>query len=361
MKKYLLPAALFLLACAGAFAAKTVAAKVKAEQEPVVYFSKEISPAKIQALYDKLNFKPEGKLGIKIHFGEEGNKNFIPPALVKDLVLKLKGTFVDTNTLYGGSRGKTKAHLETARSHGWTYAPVDILDADGEITLPYKGKYFEKVYIGKHMADYGSFLVISHFKGHGTSGIGGAIKNLAMGFGSPTGKKAQHSGMIPEIDHERCQECGTCRKVCPVGAIDENYNIDRKKCIGCGKCKTYCPYNAIDSASGPTKGPAFQEKLAEYAKGVTSRGKFTYINLAMNISRSCDCSSNAPKPFMDDVGVLASNDPVALDQASYDLVNQKTGLPDTFQKHSGISGLHALEYAETIGLGRRKYKLVEIK
>jgi hypothetical protein len=182
-----------------------------------------------------------------------------------------------------------------------------------------------------------------------------------MGFGSQTGKRVQHSGQIPNIVRGRCMKCGTCRRVCPVDAIDENFNIDRAKCIGCGKCKSYCPFNAVEAASGPTKGPVFQEKLAEYARGVTSRGKFAYINLAMNISKFCDCSATAPKPFIGDVGILASNDPVALDQASFDMVNKKAGLPDAFQHENGVSGQHALEYAETLGLGSRQYRLIEVE
>ncbi len=361
MKKTLIPLLVVALGWTAALGMMAAASKKAEADVPVVYYSKEISAAKIQAAYAKLGFKPEGKLGVKVHFGEKGNENYIPPALLKDLVTGLKGIFVETNTLYGGPRSDAKGHAALAREHGWGYAPVDILDADGETTIPYKGKYFDKVYVGKGMSRYGSFLVISHFKGHGTAGFGGAIKNLAMGFGSPAGKKEQHSGQVPTIRHEKCMRCGTCRRVCPVGAIDENYNIDRKKCIGCGKCVTYCPYEAIDSAPSRSSGEAFQEKLAEYARAVTAGRKVTYINLAMNISKACDCSSSAPKPFVGDVGVLASNDPVALDQASFDLVNKKAGLPDAFKHQNGVSGEHALEYAESIGLGKRKYKLVELK
>ena len=336
------------------------------EQEPsakpaAVYFSKTISPAKLKAVYQKLGFKPSGKLGVKVHFGEKGNENFIPPELLKSLVKELKGTFVETNTLYGGSRGNTKSHLATAKEHGWTYASIDILNADGEKTIPYKGKYFNKVIIGRNMDNYGSFLVISHFKGHSSAGFGGAIKNLAMGFGSPSGKKAQHSGMFPRVRSSKCVRCGLCRTECPVNAIREDFTVDETKCTGCGKCAEMCPYKAIVSAQRSTDGIVFQEKLAEYAKGVTAGRKMTYINLLMNISAACDCSSGAPKPFMGDVGILASNDPVALDQASYDLVSKTAGVNDAFKHEVGISGLRCIEYGETIGLGARKYKLVEIK
>ena len=296
-----------------------------------------------------------------MHFGEKGNENYLPPALLKDLVKELKGAFVETNTLYGGSRGDTKSHLATAKEHGWNYAPIDIMDSDGEKTVPYKGRYFRQVYIGKHMDNYGSFLVISHFKGHGIAGFGGAIKNLAMGFASPAGKKAQHSGMFPRVRSSKCVQCGLCRTQCPVGAISEDIVVDEKKCTGCGKCAEICPYKAIEAAPKSTRGGIFQEKLAEYAKGVTAGRKMTYINLLMNISAACDCSAGAPKPFMGDVGILSSSDPVALDQASFDLVNKAAGLDDAFKHETGISGERCLEYSQKIALGTRKYKLVEVK
>ncbi|KAF0124797.1 MAG: 4Fe-4S ferredoxin [Elusimicrobia bacterium] len=337
------------------------AAKKAAPRPADVYFTRDISPAGIKAVYEKLGFRPTGKLGVKVHFGEKGNRNFMPPALLKDLVVGLKGTFVETNTLYGGSRSDTKSHLATARGHGWTYAPVDIMDAEGETALPYKGKYFSRVMVGKGMGKYGSFLVVSHFKGHGSAGFGGAVKNLAMGFASPTGKKLQHSGQFPFTRKEKCIKCGLCRKECPVDAIRADYSIDESKCIGCGKCADLCPTKAIETKQSRTGGLPFQEKLAEYARGVTAGGKFAYINVLMNISAACDCVATAPPPFVGDVGILASSDPVALDQASFDLVNRAAGIDDAFKHETGVSGEHCLAYGEKIGLGGRKYRLVELK
>ena len=360
MTKRHICAAAWALACLAGFRGLGAAVKDEGRAPAPVYFTKNITPAGIKAVYSRLGFKPSGRVGVKVHFGEEGNENYIPPALLKDLVTGLKGTFVETNTLYGGSRSDSKSHIATAKRHGWGYAPIDILDTGGETALPYKGKYFSKVYVGKGMAKYGSFLVISHFKGHGGAGFGGALKNLAMGFGSPTGKKAQHQGQYPTIRYSKCVKCGICVKECPVGAIGPDYVIDRRKCIGCGKCVESCPYKAIASAPVSTSGLAFQEKIAEYAQGVTAGGKFTYINMLMNISAACDCRAGAPAPFVGDVGVLASADPVALDQASFDLVNKAAGLPDAFEHETGVSGAHALEYAEKIGLGGRRYRLVEV-
>lgn len=360
MNRHFLAAAVFA-ALFQAFRLAGAKEQAPAPQPAAVYFSKEISPARLKAAYRRLGFRPAGKLGVKVHFGEKGNRNYLPPALLKGLVKGLKGTFVETNTLYDGSRGGTKKHLATAKEHGWDYAPVDILDSDGEKDVPFAGKYFRKVIIGKRMDNYGSFLVISHFKGHGGAGFGGALKNLAMGFGSPSGKKAQHSGMFPRVRGSKCLRCNLCRIECPEGAIRGDYTIDESKCTGCGKCIEDCPYKAIDSSNRSTGGAVFQEKIAEYAKGVSAGRKMTYINLAMNISAACDCSSGAPKPFVGDVGILASNDPVALDQASYDLVNKAAGLDDAFKHESGVSGVPCLAYAEKIGLGTRKYRLVEIK
>jgi len=166
---------------------------------------------------------------------------------------------------------------------------------------------------------------------------------------------------VPTNNPKKCTQCGLCRKECPVGAINPDFSIDRKKCIGCGKCVGLCPFNAIDSAVASTKGDNFDEKIAEYAKGVTQKGKFTYINLLINISRACDCISSAPAPFLPDIGILASNDPVALDAASYDLVTKAAGKPGAFEKEVGVSGRHTLEYAEKINLGTRKYRLMDIR
>ena len=361
MKKGIAVFTLFTVLYGGLFYLTGAKEQGPSAKTPEVYFSKAISPAGLKAVYRKLGFKPSGKLGVKVHFGERGNTNFIPPKLLESLVKELKGTFVETNTLYGGSRGDTKSHLATAQEHGWTYAPVDILDSEGEKTVPFKSKYFNHVVIGRNMDKYGSFLVISHFKGHSSAGFGGAIKNLAMGFGSPAAKKAQHSGLFPRVRGSKCVRCGLCRVECPVGAIREDYTIDETKCTGCGKCAEICPYKAIVTYQKSTGGSAFQEKLAEYAKGVSAGRKMTYINVLMNISAACDCFSGAPKPFLGDIGILASNDPVALDQASYDLVNKAAGLDDTFKHKVGISGLNCIEYAEMIGLGSRKYKLIEVK
>lgn len=326
-----------------------------------VYFSKEISAEAAKKLYEKLNFKPGKKLGVKVHFGEKGNKNFLRSHYVKELIQTLKGTLVETNTLYGDNRSNSENHEKLAKEHGWDFAPIHILDRDGEIAVPYNGTFFKEVYVGKDMDKYDSYLVISHFKGHKMNGIGGALKNLAMGFGSPKGKKAQHFKEIPVVSREECVKCGLCVNTCPVKAIDEKINIDDSKCIGCGKCVTICPVQAMKSSSSFDKTGGFQKKVAEYADAMQKKYHLTYINFLNNISPSCDCMAGAEDPFVGDIGILSSNDPVALDQACYDLVNHKCKSKDAFKDHTTISGLPGLIHAEKLGAGTRKYKLIEIK
>lgn len=324
-----------------------------------VYFSKEISSESVMKLYEKLQFKPKGKLGVKVHFGEKGNKNYRRPHYIEALVKKLKGTFVETNTIYGDNRSNTENHVKLAKEHGWGYAPIHILDRDGETTFPYSGQFFDKIYVGKGMDEYASFLVVSHFKGHKMNGIGGALKNLAMGFGTKNGKKAQHYKQIPKVEKDVCISCGICVQQCPVKAIDKEINIS-DACIGCGKCVTVCPVGAMKASSSFDQSGGFQKKVAEYATAMHKRYHTTYINFLNNISASCDCMGNAENPFTEDIGILASHDPVALDQACYDLVNRKMKVNDAFKHHSSVSGTPGLDHAEKLGAGTIKYELIEL-
>lgn len=329
------------------------------QNRPVVYFTRTVSPESLIEIYEKLEFKPGEKLGVKVHFGEKGNRNFIRPAIMKKLVTMLNGTFVETNTLYTSPRSKTESHIALAREHGWDYAPIHILGSSGETAIPSIGRYFKEILVGKDMDLFDSFLVISHFKGHKMNGIGGAIKNLAMGFAVPSGKKAQHQRQIPVIDEEKCVQCGLCVSTCPAKAISDSIEIDRDKCIGCGQCVAICPKSAIISSTASSKGAQFQEKLAEYAASIHMKYHMTYINFLTNISPACDCVANAPAAFCKDIGILASQDPVALDRACYDLVNKSCGKPDAFEFHSGVSGLPGLIHAEKLGAGTGNYKLIE--
>lgn len=296
--------------------AGTAPGALAAEQPPVVYMTGDISSAGIMSVYSALGRPAAGKVAIKIHMGEPGNQNYLSPELVRGLAVAVKGTFVDSNTAYGGRRGSTAAHLEAARQHGFTnVAPVDILDADGEITLPIKGgKHLKEAVMGSRYRNYGFIIAVSHFKGHSMAGFGGTFKNLAIGIASARGKMIVHSGS------------------------------------GGG---------GFSSQTVP-----FLERIAEYTKAIMDDmgERIVYINVLNNLSVDCDCDSTAAHPEMADIGVLASLDPVALDKASIDLVyaapaGESRHLVERIESRNGA---YLLEYAEQLGLGSRAYKLVRL-
>lgn len=333
----------------------------------VVYFIREITPENVLKLYEALGEKPSGKTGVKLHFGEEGNQNYLKPELTRPLMEKTHATWVETNVLYVGRRRYTEQHIALAKEHGFTFAPIDILDADGEVDLPTDGmgfKHYKSVKLGKNFMNYDNYIIYTHFKGHGSAGFGGAIKNLAMGFASPGGKMAQHATDFPQINNpEQCVGCGNCVKNCPATALslDGGIHIDTSKCIGCAKCIAECPLKLFSPAQVDMESSTFMERLVEYAYVAWKTKPMVFINVLANISAVCDCSSRAPKPFCGDIGMVASKDIVAIDQASFDLVAEKHSCEDPFLKESGKSGLGQLEYAEKLGMGNRKYVLIEIK
>ena len=217
-----------------------------AADESIVYFCKDITPENILKLYEALGVKQEGKIGLKVHFGEEGNQNFLNPELLRPLVEKVNPTFVETNVLYVGKRRYTDSHIALAKEHGFTFAPIDILDDEGETEIPAEGlKHYTKVKTGSHFNNYDNYIIYSHFKGHGSAGFGGAIKNVSMGLASPGGKMAMHATNFPTtVDPEACVNCQRCVGQCPAKAITITENgpvIDTTKCIGCAKCIAECP------------------------------------------------------------------------------------------------------------------------
>ncbi|MEE0268157.1 MAG: DUF362 domain-containing protein [Bacteroidales bacterium] len=339
----------------------------KDDDVAIVYYVKEITTENVLKLYKLLGVDLQGKTGVKIHFGEEGNKNFLNPELTRLLMQETKATWVETNVLYVSKRRFTDKHIALAKQHGFTFAPIDILDKDGEIDVSTEGmglKHYKNVKLGKGFMDYDNYIIYSHFKGHGSAGFGGAIKNIAMGFASPGGKMAQHASDIPQINNpSECVSCANCVRNCPASAIslDGQVHIDTTKCIGCAKCIAECPLKLFSPKKVQLTGDIFLERLVEYAKVATSLKPMVFINVLANISSVCDCSSKAPAPFTQDIGILASRDIVAIDQASLDLVAKGHQCDDPFLKESGKSGKAQLEYAEKLKMGKRKYILVEVK
>ncbi len=301
------------------------------------------------------------KVPIKVHFGEKGNTTFIKPIYFNGIKKYLKDNdidscYIETNVLYKGSRTLTKNHINTALEHGFT--DLDIVIADGEDENMYNEvevnlKNFKSCKIGYKFKDYENFIVVSHFKGHGMAGFGGAIKQLAMGFASRGGKLHQHSQSVPIINKEKCISCGKCVRKCPVDAISliEGKAVIDSKCVGCASCTTVCPVGAITNNWEVSN---FHEKLAEYAYAATRGKNNIYIQYAFDITKECDCHGVSMKPVAPNIGVFISTDPVSIDSATYDLFKKMTSSEDF------SSGEITLKYADEIGLGEINYELIEI-
>jgi hypothetical protein len=352
---------------------------------------KESKSEKIRTLFDMAGFgemmEEGGLTAIKVHFGERGSDSFISPLLVRQAVDKVKESgakpFVtDTNTLYGGGRGNTVDHLETAIMHGFGYsvlgAPLIIADglrSESYSEVEVRGKHFSSVKVARSIAEADSMIVFSHFKGHILSGFGGSVKNLGMGCAPAAGKADQHSTK-PVFNQELCQGCKRCEKACPVNAVTVESRIskiDYNACRGCGECLRICPAHAID-LDWLVQIPPFLERMAEHAlcAAKTKSGAVGYFNFLINITPDCDCLPWSDAPIVPDIGILASRDPVAIDKASLDLVNAQRGIADTLlqsnlepgkDKFKGVwpytDAIHLIEYSQEIGLGSADYRLIE--
>ena len=286
-----------------------------------VYFSKEITPENLIKMYDVLNVELPGKVAVKLHSGEKGNQNYIKPEFVKAIVKKVNGIVVECNTAYDGARNTTEKHMKLMEEHGWSnYFDVDILDSEGEDTLEVpNGQVIKKNIIGSHMKNYDSMLVLSHFKGHPMGGYGGALKQLSIGLASGSGKRYIH--------------CAGKEN----GSYNDMFKADHDK---------------------------FLEAMADAASSITDyyKDKIVYINVMCNMSVDCDCCAVAEDPCMKDVGVLASLDPIAIDQACIDIVyNSKDPGRDHFvARVERQNGVHTIEAANELGFGSREYELINI-
>ncbi len=284
------------------------------DTEAIVYMTADISEKGLMDVYEALGASPSGKIAVKISTGEPGS-NYLKPELIGGLVQSLKGTIVECNTAYGGSRANTAMHYQVAEDHGYTeIADVDIQDEDGSMTLPVSGgDNLTENYVGASFADYDYYVVLSHFKGHAMAGFGGAIKNISIGLASSDGKAHIHSG----------------------GTGGNMWGGDQD---------------------------AFLESMAEAAKSVTDYldGNILYINVMNRLSIDCDCDGSPAEPDMHDIGILASYDPAALDQACVDLVYSAKDGKSLIDRIESRNGLHTLEQAEKIGLGSREYELIHI-
>lgn len=287
--------------------------------KPVVYFTRTITPEAVLALYEKLGKELSGNVAIKLHSGETGNQNFLKPEFWEPIIRQVGGTVTECNTAYEGTRNTTEKHLKTLAAHGWsTHFTVDLLDAQGpDLVLPIpNGKRIQKNFVGKDLTKYDSLLVLSHFKGHPMGGFGGALKQLSIGIASSYGKAYIHGAGDPQqlwtSDHD-----------------------------------------------------SFLESMADAASSVVEffHGNAAYINVMKNMSVDCDCCAVAEDPCMKDIGILASLDPVAIDQACIDLVYAATddpGQAHLLERIESRNGVHTIEAAAALGVGSREYELVEL-
>jgi uncharacterized Fe-S center protein len=323
-----------------------------------------------------------GKIGpgdltaVKLHFGERGNVSFVRPVFVRKIVEEIaavggKPFLTDTNTLYVGGRSNSVDHIRTAVANGFAFAVVDapLLIADGirgesSVRVPVEGKIFSDVAIGADIVNADAIVAVTHFKGHELSGFGGTIKNLGMGCAARSGKLAQHSTVSPAVDPANCTACGTCVAHCPSGAIEVLSGkalIDPAACIGCADCVVVCPEHTV-LVDWNEAAPAVQRKMVEHAAGALLGKKEAslFLSFVMQISPYCDCYGNNDRPIAPDVGILASGDPVALDQACADLVIRAAGGDPFRETHPEVDWTIQLAYAEEMGLGTREYLLVTI-
>ncbi len=325
------------------------------------------------ALLDPI--EPGQFVGIKLTFGEAGNTAHPPVAVIRRIVERVRQRearpfLTETNTLYNGRRKNALDHLEVAREHGFTHETVGapILLSDGlrgreSITVTLGGERVQRAHLAPILRDLDFLVVVSHLTGHLVHGFGAAVKNLGMGLAGRAGKLDQHSGVKPWVKVEKCIHCLGCLAVCPADAIrdtGQHAAILPESCIGCAECLALCPTGAI-TIDWSRQSAHVQEATAEYALAAhrTVRGRAAYVNLLNHISRHCDCMGATPDVLAPDIGLVASRDPVAVDQASYDLTTQAAGREVFREAWPAVDPLVQLRHAEKMGLGTRSYELRE--
>ncbi len=327
-------------------------------------------------------------VAVKLHFGEKGNTSYIRPIYARQVVDRIyeaggQAFLTDANTVYVGTRTDAANHLITAIQNGFAYsvAGAPLVIADGltgtaEVEVRINQEIFKTVHLGEAVVHADALVSLAHFKGHELSGFGGAIKNLGMGCASRKGKLAQHSNISPKVNAKKCTGCGDCVAHCAQEAISleaEKAVIDPKKCVGCAECILTCPYGNIEIQWNESI-PIFLKKMVEYTYGVLKNkgDRAVHLNFVTQVSPACDCYGHNDAPIVADLGILASRDPIALDRASADLVNQAPGLPGSCLKDQApgtdkfrdiypkIDWEIQLEYGEQLGLGTQEYELVRI-
>ncbi len=317
----------------------------------------------------------EHKAALKIHFGEEGTNGFVRPAYARlvcdEVISKGASAFLsDANTLYRGRRLNSQDHLKLAAEHGFTKEAMGV-----EVIIPDEArkedtadiqinqKFIKSAKIASIFTNADALIAISHFKGHILTSFGGALKNIGMGCATRAGKLAQHCDVSPVVYADKCIGCAECQKVCPVGAIqikNKKSIIDTVKCIGCASCMAACPTGAMFIDFGA--GDKVQEKMVEYALAALwgKNGKAGFLNFAVRINKECDCWPFDNPRIAPDVGIFASLDPVSIDKASFDLVNDACGKDIFKEAHPDYDGVKHLKYAQEIGLGNLDYELVRL-
>ncbi len=327
-------------------------------------------------------------VAVKMHFGEPGNIAYLRANYARALcdLIKEKGGkpfLTDSNTLYIGRRSNALDHLEAAYENGFNPLSTgchviiaDGLKGDDEVAVPVNGEYVQKAYIGRAVMDADVVISLTHFKGHESTGFGGALKNIGMGCGSRLGKKDMHSSEKPAVDQEKCVGCGVCRQNCAHDAITVSGKayIDATRCAGCGRCIEQCPQKCVHPMDARAN-EILSRKIAEYTAAVVRGRPCFHISLACDISPYCDCYSINDAPVLEDIGMFASFDPVALDQACADMANSRRPVRDSllYERGQGRMGDHfktmhptidweaGLEQGVKLGIGVREYELIEMK